>query len=438
MTNETYCRSIWTEFAGLTVFSGILKHPLVKAFYKLFAPAPSTGRLVTAWARFASVFASYSNGEPFRRVLYRLALADLNCFTLAAERGGPEEGSFVSKIAAADLAALSRAAAFDFNRLSIFYGLLFHDSIESRGQSLGRIEDEAMFLQNYGKAADDDWTPAGFASFIRKNGAGNLAGHTMFYIADGKLIPAGNGDPVRLADLSGYEEERRVVISNTLRFLSAGAANAQEANNILLYGDRGCGKSATVKAVCNEYSDRGLRLVELRKSELASLPKVMKTLGARGLRFILFIDDLSFEADDPGFMTLKAMLEGGVETKPSNVVIYATSNRRHLVKEPRADRPASSGDVRAFDSMQEQLSLADRFGLTVIFSAPDQDEYLRIAEFTAQKLGALSKDAGDAELQRFRENAIRWERWFNGRSPRTAAQFAGWLAGGQDFPWDRC
>jgi predicted AAA+ superfamily ATPase len=277
-----------------------------------------------------------------------------------------------------------------------------------------------------------------FAAFIQKNGAGDLAGHNMFYIENGKLRPAGNSDPVRLDWLSGYTEERKTVVSNTLRFLSAGkpACGGSAANNILLYGDRGCGKSATVKAVCNEYAYRGLRLVELRKAELASLPAVMNTLAGRGLRFILFIDDLSFEAGDSDFMMLKAMLEGGIETKPPNVVIYATSNRRHLVKEPRSDRPASSSDVRAFDTMQEQLSLADRFGVTVIFSAPSQEEYLRIAEFLARRCGALPEDADAGLLKRFGENALRWERWFNGRSPRTAAQFVDWLTAGDDFPWE--
>jgi predicted AAA+ superfamily ATPase len=304
-----YCHLMGTELAGLTVFSGLMKHPLVRAFSKLFAPAAAANAPAAAWARFAAAFAAYSNGEPFSRVLHRLALADVNCFTLAAERGGPERDSFVSKIAANDLAALSRAAAFDFGSLAAFYGPVFYNSAGERGCGLDRIKEEAAFLQKHGKAADDDWTPAGFASFIHRNGAGDLAGHTMFYITDGKLRPAGNSDPVRLADLSGYAEERQVVISNTLRFLSAGAGGrAPAANNILLYGDRGCGKSATVKAVCNEYSDRGLRLVEMRKSGLASLPGVMKLLGARGFRFILFIDDLSFEAGGDDFMALKAML----------------------------------------------------------------------------------------------------------------------------------
>jgi predicted AAA+ superfamily ATPase len=443
--NETYCRSISAEFAGLSIFSALKKDPLIGAFIKTlnlrvkdnhFAPAAAP---LTAWANFTAVFARYSDGESFSCVLQRLALADVNAFTLAAERGVLDASSLIWKIAANDLAALSRAADFDFKHLSGFLSEILQHA-GAADTAAERIEGEADFLAGLCRS-EDSWTVKSFAAFISENGAGDLACHNLFSILDGELRPAANGDPIRLSDLSGYEEERRLVVSNTLRFLSANAVNSPvaklpPANNILLYGDRGCGKSATVKAVCNEYAGQGLRLVELRKTELASLPAVMKLLSQRGLRFILFIDDLSFESDDSDFMILKAMLEGGIETKPSNVVIYATSNRRHFVREPLADRPSSLGDVRAFDTMQEQLSLADRFGLTVIFSAPSQDEYLRIAEFIARKYGVLPENTDAARLQQFRDNAVRWERWFNGRSPRTAAQFVEWLAAGEDFPWD--
>ncbi|MDR3173248.1 MAG: ATP-binding protein, partial [Treponema sp.] len=170
---------------------------------------------------------------------------------------------------------------------------------------------------------------------------------------------------------------------------------------------------------------------------LSQLPAILETLAARALRFVIFIDDLSFERTDDSFTTLKALLEGGVEAKPANVVVYATSNRRHLVKERFSDRPAAAvdGEVRAFDTMQEQFSLADRFGLTVIFTTPSQEEYLAIACFIAEKRGLLT--AADEEARKaFRENALRWERWFNGRSPRTAVQYADWVAGGEGFPWE--
>jgi predicted AAA+ superfamily ATPase len=220
-----------------------------------------------------------------------------------------------------------------------------------------------------------------------------------------------------------------------LRFIHGNQAGGA-ANNILLYGDRGTGKSATVKAICNEFAPQGLRLVEMRKEALRQLPKIMEWLSCRALRFILFIDDLSFEPGDAGFTLLKALLEGGIEAKPENVIVYATSNRRHLIKENMADRPASSGEVRAFDTMQEQLSLADRFGLTVIFTAPAQDDYLKIARFIAEKNGILPASPSQEALREFNGNALKWERWFNGRSPRTARQFVDWLAGGAGFPWD--
>jgi predicted AAA+ superfamily ATPase len=182
------------------------------------------------------------------------------------------------------------------------------------------------------------------------------------------------------------------------------------------------------------------------------LPGILDMLAGRALRFVIFIDDLSFETADDSFRSLKALLEGGIETRPANVVVYATSNRRHLVKERLADRPNSAeaaqaaesghapatGDIRAFDTMQEQFSLADRFGLTVVFTAPGQEEYLRIAEYIAERRGVLTGASGEAARQLFRDNALRWERWFNGRSPRTAVQYVDWVAGsnGGKFPWE--
>jgi predicted AAA+ superfamily ATPase len=179
-----------------------------------------------------------------------------------------------------------------------------------------------------------------------------------------------------------------------------------------------------------------LRLIEAPRQNLTQLPAIMDMLAERGascLRFVIFIDDLSFETADASFTTLKMLLEGGVETRPANAVLYATSNRRHLVKERLAERPSSvreSGDMRASDSMQEQFSLADRFGLTVVFTAPNQDDFLRIAEHIA------TRRALPYTPQAFRENALRWERWFNGRSPRTAAQYVDWVATGARFPWE--
>jgi predicted AAA+ superfamily ATPase len=355
-------------------------------------------------------------------------------------------------IAASDLSRLGRLAALDLPGWGAHMAGLLEKA--GLGENAACIAEAARLMDGTGLGAEGvfprnaDWgksLPA-LGSYIRSHGAGDMGLYSSFSWASRStgtaLRPVLNPDPIRLADLSGYEDQRSIVTANTLRFIEGKCAN-----NLLLYGDRGTGKSATVKAVCNEYARRGLRIIEVRKGDLPELPAILDTLASRALRFIVFIDDLSFESADDSFTGLKGLLEGGVESRPDNVVVYATSNRRHLVKERLSDRPSSaeaanaiggdttaSGDVRAFDTMQEQFSLADRFGLTVVYTAPNQDEYLRIACFIGRQRGVLG--AGEAELQRFRDNALRWERWFNGRSPRTAVQYVEWVAGGTGFPWE--
>jgi len=218
-------------------------------------------------------------------------------------------------------------------------------------------------------------------------------------------------DPKRLSDLVAYEREREPLIRNTERFLAG-----LPAHHSLLYGLPGTGKSSTVKAILNEYADRGLRLVELAKEDLQALPEVLETLRGRGPRFILFVDDLSFEENEVGYKSLKALLEGSVEEPPENVRVYATSNRRNLVRERFSERDEAD-DVHARDTMQEKLSLAARFGLRVTFPSPDQQRYLEIVTGLARGRGI--KISGE-ELEK---RAILWDRWHAGRSGRTARQF---------------
>lgn len=237
----------------------------------------------------------------------------------------------------------------------------------------------------------------------------------------GSFIGVESPDHVRFSDLISYELEREEVIQNTLHFL-----DGRPANNILLYGDRGTGKSSTIKALANEYHDRGLRIIEVPKGLLADFPLIIRRLAGRSLKFILFVDDLSFEDNDENFTALKAILEGGLEIKPDNVLIYATSNRKHLVKERFSERAglASAGaddEVRAADTIQEKLSLSDRFGMTVVFSSPDKKTYLEIVEGIAKKRGL------EIDREYLHSEAMKWELQYNGRSPRTARQFVDWL-----------
>ena len=240
--------------------------------------------------------------------------------------------------------------------------------------------------------------------------------------------PPGNGlvgiaasDPIQLQELSGYTEQVEKVVDNTKRFLQD-----LPAHNLLLYGDRGTGKSSTVKGLVHRFVDRGLRLVEMGRNELGGLRELMESLSQLSLRFIVFIDDLSFEEDETEFKALKSTLEGSVMRQPENVLIYATSNRRHLIEEAFSETAHGDG-VRWQDTVQEKLSLSDRFGLTIIYPSPDQKTYLGIVEHLAYLDGIRM----DRDLLRSR--ALQWTLWHNERSGRTARQFVNELKAEQEM-----
>ncbi|MDR1463971.1 MAG: ATP-binding protein [Oscillospiraceae bacterium] len=271
-----------------------------------------------------------------------------------------------------------------------------------------------------------DW-PAARRNFARdypaylaelpRQGFGVFARYAMFTVRDGALVPVAYPDPQRLDRLYRYERERAPILANTQALLEG-----RPANNVLLYGDAGTGKSATVKAIVNEYRDRGLRLIELKKSQLHQLPEVLEQIGRNPLKFLIYIDDLSFAANDDNFSALKAVLEGSAGGHTGNFAVYATSNRRHLVKENFGDR--TGDEIHLADTMQELMSLSARFGLTVTFQRPDKALYLDLVRTLARQ-GGVTLD--DAELERRAEaHAIRC----GGRSPRLAKQFAEMLAAG--------
>jgi predicted AAA+ superfamily ATPase len=246
-----------------------------------------------------------------------------------------------------------------------------------------------------------------------RHGAGIFGRYRAFrWSADGlRAVP--RPEPVRLSGLVGYEHEQEPLLRNTERFLAG-----LPAHHVLLYGLPGTGKSSTVKAILNEYAGEGLRLVEVAKEDLAVLPRVLEALRGRGGRFVLFVDDLSFEEHEVEYKALKAMLEGSIEEPPENVRLYATSNRRNLIRESFSDREETLGDdVHARDTMQEKLSLAARFGLRVTFPAPDQRRYLEIVAGLAGERGIRVPE------EELRERALLWDRWHAGRSGRTARQF---------------
>lgn len=246
---------------------------------------------------------------------------------------------------------------------------------------------------------------------IHRYGYGIYANHGMFCVDDaGQILPVSHPDPVALSDLVDYEAQRAVILQNTQALLEG-----KPAANILLTGDAGTGKSSTVKAVGNKLFDQGLRIVEVRKDQLRIIPQVLEQLSSNPLKFILFIDDLSFVKQDDNFSTLKAVLEGSVTAKSRNVAIYATSNRRHIVRESFSERDGD--EVHRNDTMQELVSLSERFGIHITFSKPDKATFLHIVRHLAAA-GGVQLPADELERR-----AERYALERGGRSARLARQF---------------
>lgn len=255
-----------------------------------------------------------------------------------------------------------------------------------------------------------NYTPDYFLDYVRTHGSGMFAKYKAFTY-DGELHPIDHPDTIRLSDLKNYEEQRKQVVDNTVCFLSG-----KPAQNVLLYGDRGTGKSSTVKAVLNE--SKYLRMVEVLKSDIELIPQLFRRLRDIPLHFIVLIDDLSFSENDDRFGILKGILEGSLAAKPDNILIYATTNRRKIIRETIVDR-----EVSGADAIDESMSLSDRFGLLVTFMKPDKRVYLDIV----QKL-AEDKDLDIPEEKLFAA-AERFALKRGGRSPRTARQFVDWVEG---------
>ncbi|MGK7955196.1 MAG: ATP-binding protein [Crocosphaera sp.] len=283
---------------------------------------------------------------------------------------------------------------------------------------IGQFENKAhTFLHQ-----QDNWENClqELAEYYRQNGTGIFAEYKAFKWYNHQLIGISSPDSITLAEIVGYESQKETLMKNTEILLSG-----YSALNILLYGSRGSGKSSLVKGLLNQYFSQGLRVVEVNKSQLSNLPMIVDQLRDIPQKFIIFVDDLSFEEDNDAFKALKVVLEGNVTAKAKNVVVYATSNRRHLIREYFDDRPRpkDADEIHHWDTVQEKLSFSDRFGLTLTFQPTNQDTYLKIVHHLASQIN-LEIDKNELEFK-----AKQWATKHNGRSGRTARQFIDFLQG---------
>ncbi len=258
--------------------------------------------------------------------------------------------------------------------------------------------------------AECPFTFEGLTEFYRANGAGVFARYRAFVWEGGALRPVAEPDCPGPDEMIGYELQRDQVVANTRAMLEGRAVN-----NVLLYGDSGTGKSATVKSLLGLPGFENLRLIEVQKEELAGMPELIRSLAGRRRKFILFIDDLAFDQDDRTYSVLKTILEGGLERRPANVAVYATSNRRRLVRQTFSDR--AGDEVDASETIQEKTSLSDRFGLRIPYLALNKQEFLALVERMAEQAGITM------DRERLRAEADKWEMRRPGRTPRTAKQF---------------
>jgi uncharacterized protein len=410
--------------AGLFLYQEILEDEIGTTLIDLLQAIANGDRsqgnalsCLTAYGRFFKALASQNcSWEEF--LIDRLLSAE-NPFSLQAQTTTFDRLS----------PAIGRAAQQDLQELHTLYtkGKYIPQWVEQLGSLNGKsiswiesdtIESKSAIIQalqtrNWGELVGD------LAAYYQQSGVG-IFGKYRALRWKNQLIGIPHPDRVQINALVGYENQKSTLIKNTNSLLAG-----KPALNILLYGGKGTGKSSLIKGLLDRYPDSQLRLIEVSKSDLIDLPQILDLLIDLPQKFIIFVDDLSFEADDEAFKSLKVVLEGGVTAKPANVVVYATSNRRHLVREYFADRPRpqDADDIHHWDTVQEKLSFSDRFGLTLTFEPADQPKYLEIVHHLAAA-AKLSINSEDLEAQ-----ALQWATRHNGRSGRTARQFIDYLLG---------
>ncbi|MDP4145653.1 MAG: ATP-binding protein [Bacillota bacterium] len=432
ISKECYS-SLSLKLDRLMVYRDLLNDPIVASIKRLVCAISSEAEI----NEINKLYYEYSfnllkqsetlglKGKLHKAYTINLLITSKNFFSLTCEKYGKNIGSSLYNIAINDLEIIKAFMDLNFDDIRELLSapnLLNDYSPTSSAVNLKEYDtykEELLQVDTVQALADK------VINYYFKFGSGEIANHIAFRWNDKNgLIGVKNYDPIQFDDIVGYQYQKETLINNTEAFIKG-----HQANNVLLVGARGTGKSSSIKALINRYHSEGLRLLEITKTQLLSLPEILDELKQRGKKFILFIDDLSFEEGEIEYKQMKSILDGGIEQTPDNVLIYATSNRRHLIKETWADRAknATAEEIHESDTVNEKLSLSDRFGITLTFITPNQNEYLAMVERIAEKHNL------NIPADTLRQEAIKWELSQKGRSGRTAKQFVNYLSNLQDL-----
>ena len=435
-------QTILNSLDRLALYTHILKDATFQSYCAMLrcvAAGESPHRFVAAAAKLSGLLAQHSErnagsvqGDAWQHFLVQQIVEAENAFTLRAALVGPSGLSpALRSLAKEDLSILRRL--FDLNAAA-WRTLAPHLELGETLPYMAWEDFSIPGLYDNDRHEQDlrarlsslqDWRDAvaPLAAYYRRHGTGDFARYSAFRWApaapSGRLQGIAHPDPIRLEELIGDERQRSLLLQNTEHLLAG-----YRANNVLLCGDRGTGKSSSIKALLHRYRDHGLRLIEVAKDDLGDFHHIVAALQERPQSFVVFVDDLSFEPHETDYKALKAVLEGSVAAQPRNVVIYATSNRSHLIRENFSDRAGIlAGEVHPKETLQETFSLSDRFGIRVAFVSPTQAQYLKIVDALAAQR-CLAIDHAD-----LRARAVTWAQQQNGYSGRTARQFVDFLEG---------
>ena len=369
------------------------------------------------------------NENLWQNYLTYLLVTQENPFAITCEKIGANDGS-VEIFALNDFKIFKQLFHYDFTEIEEYLGINCF-TVLCNYQAVGKKE--RMYNKNVSekvqhlsrqinKAQDENEIFKLVTEFYKDNGVGLIGLNNAFRIEHEdklELIPINNLESVSFDDLIGYEIQKKMLIDNTEAFVEGRAAN-----NVLLFGDSGTGKSTCIKAIINKYAPQGLRMIEIYKHQFKDLSSVISKIKNRNYKFIIYMDDLSFEEFEIEYKYLKAVIEGGLEIKPDNVLIYATSNRRHLIRETWNDRSDMDQELHRSDTMEEKLSLVNRFGVTISFSKPSRNEFNNIVKELAAKHPEITLTEEEILAE-----ANKWEMLHGGVSGRTARQFIDYLLG---------